>query len=40
MNALHAIFAHFQGDVILEQYIRIGFLKNCKLALFLKCQCI
>ena len=40
MNALHAIFAHFQGDVTLEQYIRIGFLKNCKLPLFLKCQCI
>ena len=34
MNTLHIIFAHFQGDVILEQYIRIGFLKNCKLALF------
>ena len=40
MNALHAIVAHFQDDVILEQYIRIGFLKNCKLALFLKSQCI
>ena len=34
MNTLHIIFAHFQGDVILEQYIRIGFLKNRKLALF------
>ena len=35
MNALHAIFVHFKDEVILEQYIRIGFLKNCKLALFL-----
>ena len=35
MKALHAIFVHFKDDVILEQYIRIGFLKNYKLALFL-----
>ena len=35
MNALHTIFVHFKDDVILEQYIRIGFPKNCKIALFL-----
>ena len=27
MNTLHIIFAHCQGDVILEQHIRIGFLR-------------